>query len=390
MEYFIALFVDIPSFLKEKLKEFMSADLSEAWLVSDRYESPLISLEKLPSYKRRHEDFWYIHGSPRIETSVQNCPGIPMRWNVAIRDRISLGKIDEALHWFASSYFWSVLPWAGPDSFLSFAFLSTSCELRDRFVDVGSNYRTKMTLYFKYNNKGDYPEVYSYPEPDYSSSHNLYDVHLLICNYHVKNKFSEVLQAIFFQGDIIRSKKKESAASRIWDACECDLRPPLTIAPGSEEDKDDYKEFRNIMSPWIETDYQFIRSLAIKLIGDPDHPIPEHWEPLSLGVYQIPDRASFMSMCNIQLCDPDILLVVPHETDLEKLKSLLTKTESRLEYSYFCYIQDFLNLTDWFYVLDVSKRDYVDSSLFVSRNNSILRKIDEFNRDDGYRLISCF
>ena len=386
MEYFIAIFVDIPSFLKEKLNGFMSADISKAWLVSGQSKSSLISLENFPSYKRRHEDFWYIHGSPKIETTVQNCPGIPMRWNVAIRDRISLGKIDEALHWFATRYLWSILPWAGPENFLNFAFLSTSCELRDRFINISSNYRTKMTLYFKYNDKGDYPEVYSYPEPDYSYSHNWYDVHLLICNYHVKTNFSEVLQAIFFQGDIISSEKMESAAGRIWDACECDLRPPLLITLGSEESEED----RDSLWQWEESNYQPIQYLSIKLIGDRDHPIPEQWGPLSLGVYQILDRASFISMCNLQLCDPDILLVVPHETDLEKLKSLLTKTESRLEYSHLCYIPDFLNLTDWFYVLDVSKRDYVDGSLFVSRDNAILRKIDEFNRDDGYRLISGF
>lgn len=383
-EYFITLFVDTPGLVKEKLNGFMSADLSEAWLVSGQSESPLISLEENlpPNQLYLSDDCWYIHGLQRIETSKGDFPGMPMMWNVSIREQISLEKIDDALGWFATRYLWSVLPWGEPTSFSGFAFVSASGELRDRFVNVSSNYRTKMTLYFKY--KGCYVESYSYPEPDYSSSHNWYDVNLLISNYHVKNNFSEVLQAILFQGDVIDLEKKESAAGRIWDACECDRRRPWIITFDFFEDDEGWE----FPFQWEEAKFKFIQRLVVELIEHPDYPLPEEWATKIWGIYQPLDRASFMLMCNYQLSVPDTLLVVPHGTDLERLKSLLAKTEGDI-YSYLCYIPDFLNLTDWFYGPDRSGSDF-GSSLFVARDSDILRKIDGFNRDDGYRLISCF
>lgn len=392
MEYFIALFVDTPALLKEKLNGFMSADSSEAWLVRSSLENPLLSLENLPPNKLNlYEDCWYIHGSPRFETSDRDFPGFPMVWNFYTREQISIEKIDDALHWFAARYLWSVFPYAGPDGFSCFAFLSANCELRDRFLNVSSNYKTKMTLYYKLSEDLSY-KAYSYPEPGYSNCFNWYDVNLLISNYHVKNHLSEVLRAIIFLGDETCSEKGENAAGRIWDSCKCDLRPPWMIIVDSEEDEDEDEEDK-LPLKWEKANLQFIQYFTVELIEhpdyNPDYILPQESLSLKLGIYQPLDRASFMLMCTYQLCFPDILLAVPHGTDIERLKSLLAKTEGYLNYSDLCYIPDILNITDWLYAFNRTNTDFGDS-LFVAKDSAILRKIDEFNRDDGYCLISCF
>ncbi len=118
-------------------------------------------------------------------------------------------------------------------------------------------------------------------------------------------------------------------------------------------------------------------------------------ESPQVGVYEPENRQSFTSILKIESSEPDTLIVVPQNTNIELLKNLLSKTEGHPLYetfSYLSYLDDILKTTNWLYVINSNFACYRDYtySLFVSRDNTLVRKLNELDIDDNYRFISCF
>ncbi|MBW4510356.1 MAG: hypothetical protein KME64_28140 [Scytonematopsis contorta HA4267-MV1] len=339
--YHIAFFTDYRPLLVEKLNSFLKNNLSDVWICEGQQESRLQSLDDLPTSRGYwYSQPWYIHGSRLNKCDTQNFPSIPVYTNPQYKT--SFEKIDAALNWLSTYYSWSIFPWAGPKRFLSFGFLSRERSLHDQFINASF---TPLNVGEKFN--------------------NAYPYNTLVSSYEVTTNFSQLIKAILFNGYY-------KTAWRLWDICKCDVTPPWLITDLLFDD-----DIFSVFS-WEEAKYEFIQSLTLTI--KPERP---------LGVYQPLDRKSFESMCRLSTQEPDTFIYVPQDTNLEKLKTLLIKTENNHSYSDLVYLQEILGVTKWFYGLDRDRVDY-GNSIFVAQNNTKLQQFNGINEDDDYCLLASF
>jgi len=333
--YYIALFVEYPSLLKEKLSSFLQNNFSNIWICKDQQESPLQSLEDLPDHSGYwYPQSWYIY-SPRIDTArVQKLLKFPL-YNGA-KFKTSFEEIDYAFSSLSTNYLWSIFPWGGSRRFLSFGFLSRERHLCEQFVNASSSFLSAA-------GKGN----------------------ILISNYQVTASFSQLIKAILFDG-------YDRPASRLWDVCNCDATPPWLITNIFDE------EIFSIFDWGGVPEYTFINSLEST---------GEYIEPL--GIYEPLNKKSFQIMCMLSFQDPNTLLWIPQGMDLEKLRNLLNDIEDDNSCSDLKYIREILSVTPWFYGLDRDRSDH-GNSLFIAQDNNLLHKFNELEQNDNYRLISCF
>ncbi|KAF3889300.1 MULTISPECIES: hypothetical protein [Nostocales] len=340
--YYLVLFIDYRPFLVEKINKFINTISSDVFICNEQGESHLNSVDYIPSHQgQSYSHPWYIHGDRLVQQNSHSSFNLPILRCGSPKYKISFNEIDEFLDFLSTNYSWSIFPFAGPRRFLSFGFISREQTLRDYFLNLT-------------------PNVWDVE----SKFGTLLSSHLLIASYEVDSKFSLSAKAILFGGYY-------EPAERLWNVCECNITPPWLITDLLYDDT-----FLTIGRESVE--YKFIQQLAIP---------PGNDRPL--GVYQPLNQYSFESMCLLSFREPDTLVFVPQGTDLEKLQSLLVKTEGCNSYSDLIYLHDILLTTQWFYGLDRDRVDY-GHSIFVAQDNTLLQKFNSLNWDDDYYLLACF
>ncbi|MUG93099.1 hypothetical protein F7734_11880 [Scytonema sp. UIC 10036] len=339
--YYLTLFIDYRPFLIKKIHEFLKKTSSHIFICNKQGKSQLTSLEHIPSHQGYfYSQPWYIHGDRVIQEKLDLSFNAPIPAYSGPKYKTSFDEIDEFLNFLSTNYSWSIFPFAGPKRFLCYGFISREQNLRNLFLDVTLNVGNVESKY------GIIPST-----------------HFFIKSYDVTSKMSSLATAILLSG-------YHEPASRLWNVCDCDITPPWLVTDLFDDDS-------FLMLEREPVEYKFIQQLVT---ADSNQP---------LGIYQPLNEYSFESMCLLSFREPDTLVFVPQGTDLEKLQSLLVKTESCYSYSDLIYLEDILSTTQWFYGLDRDRVDYGDS-LFVSQNNTLLQKFDRLGRNDGYRLLGCF
>jgi hypothetical protein len=165
----------------------------------------------------------------------------------------------------------------------------------------------------------------------------------------------------------------ELPAKKLWDVCNCD-RSSLWLITDLIFDKETFSIF-----DWGTPEYELIARITLDL---------ENSRPL--GVYQPLNRKSFDSMCKLVRQQPDTLICLPKDTNLEEIKALLSKTENLNSCSDLLHLRSVLSTVKWFYGFDRDWADY-GYSWFVSRDSKTLLKFDEMNRsENSYKLLSVF
>ena len=343
--YYLALFLNYTPLLKQKLNYLLNDNGLTAVVHHEQGKRILADGLNFPLFMHySYPQPWLIHGSSSLTSSIDPLTKLPLLQGT------SFSKIDSLLTWFADYYSWSIIPWGGGSKgFNSFAFISNDASLRDCLIDAYAN-TMKIT-----------------------SMLNLMEANLAISRYDVNAKFSDLMQVILFKEHFNYS------GSRIWEACQCDKAIPWIVTDIVEQESEEPKPYS-----WLNANYKIIK--YFKLIaadGTFSH---------LLGVYQAKDKESFLSMLQIRHYQPDTLIVVSQDTNLDKLEKLLGKTEVNRLYSVYSdlsFLPDFLDLGEWFYGLNRDFSDYA-YSLFISHNSSLLQRIERIKQNDYYHLISCF
>ena len=211
-----------------------------------------------------------------------------------------LKQIDDLLSKLANCYQWSICPWGAGGRFSSFAFISKEKKLLDKFINCSSNYVDiclSLDSTFSYGSFADIPQC-----------------NMFISSYKVIDLFSEVTKAIIF--DETDEPKIEQPGSYIWNICECEFSQPWLVTHSPYDET--YSEFT---SPFLaeDIDFKFIQEIKF-IIEEKFFAYSQVW---SLGIYQPINKDSFISMCRVYRCDPDTLVTVSQEADLEKLKKAI-------------------------------------------------------------------
>lgn len=361
MVYYSAFFVNYRPFLYEKLKSFTSEKKSNIWIYKDKNST--FFQNGLPQDIYPPVE-WYLHGSHL--GSKKNSISLPLLKGT------KLEEINTTFQVLSTKYSWSILPWGSiysHDLLSSFVFISRKEMTFNKFLETYHN---------TVNVKSHYGHIIS-------------QCNLLVSSYKVQTNFSEYVQGILIEDDF------DYPGSLIWDACQLDSYPPLLISEVYCSDKTD--DFYEIEDPdpdspiyWERVNYKPLRIIDVQLKEKSTNFHTDNNK--KFGVYQPQDKQSFINMCMSLRQGTETLIFVPHNTNIDKLSKLLSIIEASdySKYSDLSYIQDILQTTEWFYGLD---RNYVDVgdnmySLFISKDNKLIQKIDSMNTDYKNKLISFF
>ncbi len=373
--YYLAFFRHYPLFFKEKIKRFLNGDLSKVWLEHENQENALHSLDTgifSPEnyWKFFHGQHWCIHGSYIKEFNRQDRPKLPLF------NGTSMEQVNTLLRWLSERYLWSIFPWGGWGMrFSSFAFLSRDRSLRDRFLEASPNQADINSLELGL---------------EFCLPCNIPQCNLLISKYDVAGNFSDLAQVLLFE-------ELKEAGMAVWDACGCDATAPFLIgefyvpAPGYESLDDPWSEQE--FDPEFDPEYDFVKIMEL-FIEERDTNLYRSYFHPRLGVVRPRNRKSFNLMCRQDIgSQPDIEIIVPQDTNLELLQSLLGKIEADRDdwlYSDLNHFEEFFEVVQWFYGLSRDLADH-DYSLFVSRQNALVQKVAaHLSASKHSDLISCF
>ncbi len=341
--YYLAFYLNYRPLLEEKIDYFISTIESDVFLYQNEISSLISKSGDLPIKLNDYSSNWIIYSSSNQIFSKVLLDFISGEKNCLKRN-------DDILSWFSKNLTWSIIPWGGEHvRFNSFVFISNDKLLRDLFINISSNIM-------------DIEEIACIPKTN-----------LLISKYDVLDKFSNSTQAIAFY-------QNKDLGNRIWNSCECDKNFPWIITFLCEEEDD-------IPCCWENANYQLVHKFNFAT----ENQIGEQ----EIGVYQPNDIKSFTSMLKIHSSEPDTLMVVPNNTNIEQLKKLLSKTEGHPLYetfSYLSYLENILKTSNWLYIINsnfAGNGDYI-YSLFVAKDSVLVRKIDELDLIDDYEAISYF
>ena len=307
--YHIAFIVDSVLLEKEKMIEVL-VGISQEMQISGADSFNLSN-----GWDRRqewHSQDCHLFSCQFTDVSEASQPSVPPEQ--VHSSEAFLRNIDLELRKTGNRYLWSFFPWSTARRFRSFVFLSKDKNIFETTVAHPSISRH---LISKYTFNG-------------SAFHNL-------------------LHSLLIRGDYV-------SAYPLWDACK------------SSEG-----------TIWMVTD----------LVLDEDFSIHPWWVPYGhilvdrldicttefrnpLYVYEISTRESFKAICRLTTQEPDTLVFVPSNTDINKLSELMRKIESDSSYSDLTYFQEILDTAEWFFGLG---RDWSDhgNALFVSRQNELIQ-----------------
>ncbi|NET91248.1 MAG: hypothetical protein F6K45_24695 [Kamptonema sp. SIO1D9] len=350
--YYLAFFLNYRPFLAQKLNNLLSYSNLSIFLNYNGKNSVLNTLEDLPkTIGYPSSPMWLIYSS-----FSKKSPNSSLLSSSLSQGNFS--KIDEILSELSEKSTWSIIPWGGNDiRFNSFVFISKDQSLRNLFINISSN------------------------SMDLEGIAQIPKTNLLISEYDVLDKFSHLTQVITFHQD-------ENIGKRVWSACDCKKNAPWIITTSFYEDEEDGEP--PFLWEEAKASYHLIQNFDFTIYN----------QRMSLGcqkvgVYQPDDIQSFISMLKLDSTEPDTLIVVPKNTNIELIKNLLSKTQGHPLYetfSYLSYLEDIFKTTNWLYVINSNFVGYGDYtySLFVARDNVLVRKFNELNIDDNYQLISCY
>lgn len=361
---YLAFFIKDRSFEYKKLQCFALKNKSSIW-IGNKDALELNLLDNNHKQEEKIPEVMCLHGSNLFKEELY-LPDLPLL------EGTSLAAINFLLHEYLNKYSWTILPWGSiysHDLLSMFVFITSDQKYFDEYMN---SYPNQMSIKSHYG-------------------HIIPQCNMLISHYQVKTDFSEVAQAILIEEDF------DDPESLIWDACQLDSCPPLLISEVYCSDETD--DFYEIEDPdpdspiyWERVNYKPLRIIDVHFKEKNSIFYPDNNK--KFGIYQPQDKQSFINICRSLRQGTETLIFVPHDTNIEKLSELLSKIEASdySKYSDLSYMQDILQTTEWFYGLD---RNYVDLgdnmySLFVSKDNKLIQRIDSMNTDYQSKLISFF
>ncbi|BAY84179.1 hypothetical protein NIES267_36750 [Calothrix parasitica NIES-267] len=340
--YHLAFFIDYHPFFQNKIKSWLiNRKKYHCAIIDENLDHNLISIKDLlesPSENRfyyfdepwynRYGKIWYIYGD-KHNYDKDNFPDLSIT-KKNFNYQISLEKIDYLLAWFANKYRWSILPWHNAIRFRSFVFISKEQTLRDKFVYCSNNLIKIPFL-------------------------NSQKTNLLISQYSVFTKFSEFVNAIVFEENI-------KTTGVVWDVCNCSYCPPWLITDNNLHEDSNLYEYSD--------KFQLINKI-------------KDW-----NVYQVSDKKTFTVISKSSILRLSAFWISPN-ANLQTLISILDRIEDiEISYSDLSYLQDLLKACEWLYGFsrDATAPDNYNCSLFISRDSSIIKKIDNSRREGSYDI----
>jgi len=355
--YHLAFFIDYHPFFQNKIKSWLINKKKYHCAVIDENRShnpiPIKDLLESPPenvlyyfdepWYNKYAKTWYIHSNKQNPNNGDFPDLLITRNNFNLQ--ISLEKIDYLLAWFADKYRWSILSWHDAIRFRSFVFISKEQTLRDKFVDCSSNL---IKIPFLHSQK----------------------TNLLISQYSVSTKFSEFVNAIVFEENI-------KTTSAVWDACNCSHHLRWLITRNNLNEDSNFYEYSD--------NFQLINKI-------------KGW-----NVYQVSDKKTFTVISKSIILGLSAFWISPN-ANLKIIISILDRIEDmEISYSDLSYLQDLLKACEWLYgfARDATAPDNHNCSLFISRDSSIIIKIDNSRREEScvlnlnlhnyyYELLMCF
>lgn len=330
--YSISFFLNHRTINRESMILSLLNLFSDIWVCGTQSKKKINSYEDLSDFSIYFDSkCWYIHGRSLKGNTSSSFPKSLIKKDFLFRT--SLKEIDIEFNNISHKYAWSFFPWGYPIKPLScWGFLSKNQAYHDRFIDFFSS---------AYGNQ------------------------YIISTYNRVSNISNAIRSIIL-GDY---------AEQIYPIWELNNshKKSLFMITNLQLDED-----FSIYPWWDSSGLTWITTLKLT-IESPD----------ALQVYRISNRNSLMSMCMLDTQQPDTLIFVPENTNLEKLRELLAKTEDYNNYSDLIHLQDILKTTQWFYGVG---RDFSDLgiSLLAAQDSRLLQRFDILNQNQDYRLISCF
>jgi hypothetical protein len=112
-----------------------------------------------------------------------------------------------------------------------------------------------------------------------------------------------------------------------------------------------------------------------------------------LGVYEPKNCTALVAMLQLHWQDPNTLLVLSKDTNLNLLIEILKKIEycdTVASYSDLSFFHEILKIGEWFYKLNADRNDY-KYSMFISSNNQLIHNIDRYCKDNSnYQSVTYF
>lgn len=328
--YHITFLFDEPDLVHNKLRHFVSQDLTAMWLSRYGEDRQVQSLGDLPTPAFVYQDCWLLHG-PRQQTSdtLPSLPEHPLYYGT------SFEEINTLFHRLVAQYEWALLPWGGIATYASVAFLTAQAQLLERFLTCSAN-----TL----------PLVLGPPTSGVITSYTC-------------EALEEVCSALVFQ-EPYRAK-----GMLIWDVCECDLLLPCIVYH-------EYDDEDNMTFSWPGAHFDVLDTFSLP------------GEGTRRSLYRPRDMLSFLVMCNPQTCT-ETLMVFPGTTALEDIRQVVTITEGAGAVADLHYLSTFIQTSPWCYALNRGHDD-VGYALFVTRDRSLLYRLLQHANPRRFRLVSCF
>jgi hypothetical protein len=349
--YYLAEFLNYYPFAKHKIELFTEDNKAFLWLDNHRIELSSNSLDYLSVFESNvFPHNWFIYSHCNSDMSLENRPQLPLG------KETSLSESDAIMYWFSSHFNWAIIPWGGSGSrFNAFIFISCDQSLRDSFI----------------NNCNNIVDIRSYAHIPNSN--------LLIAKYDVQNIFSDLAGCVLIDEDL------EEIGTLLWDVCNLNIQNlPWVISYPMDDDEPPF----HLINLRENEDYRYITTLEFTTREN-----CELYPEERLGIYEPQNRAALVAMLQVHWQDPDILLVVPNNINFKALIRLLRKTGHYgvyTNYSDLSFFQEILDISEWFYELNADRNDY-KYSMFTSKNNELIRKIEKFCCNQGnYKLISLF
>jgi hypothetical protein len=299
---------------------------------------------------------WFIYGScmkpERLALADKYYLPIPYA------NGISLSECDEFLQWLAVKYDWAVIPWGGcTHRFNSFVFVSSDEHIRDLFVANHSNIVDRIE----------------------GARSEITNTNLLISQHNIENKFSNHCHCVLMHEEL------REIGTMLWQVCDLNTNAmPWVISYPI-----DYFDEDGCLDP---TDEQAFRCIIGSFGFDVEYAggFVYHYE---FGVYEPRDRDDLVAMLQVHWQEPDALMVVPGNTDLNLLAIILQKTGGygiRDSYSSLSFSQEILDISQWFYELNSDRNDY-KYSMLISRDSQLIRGVDSYcENNNNYRSVAYF
>ncbi|MCY6493929.1 hypothetical protein [Leptolyngbya sp. GGD] len=326
--------------LQDALHLLQKRTSSEVWVQARESKINLTTVPSHPEILSLIDDRFlcpqeWIAYSEKSSNSTSLLPiKLPLLNGTSIKD------VNDLFRFLAQQFKWCVFTWGGVESLLMLCFLTSDSYFLDSFSDCYTQSIQSKTAYAASN--------------------------ILISKYSVSQKFSHAIRVLLLDLAF------EDLGPRIWQACDCELSPPWIVTSQVFSELGEFREVCDL-SFFVEgSGSRQMRRRHLKII-----------EPQNIQ--------SFSKICSVSYSNyNNTTIAIPSDVNLANLELILSRTEL-----YDCdnhdlqWVDEITSYFAWFYGIS---RDYRDSqySLFMSKDPSLIERVDSLELDDSYKLISCF